>query len=550
VRWFIGIATVVFTCTPAVAAAAERRPVVYRPPVDGPVTDPFRPPATPYGSGNRGIDYATARGRVVRAAAAGEVVFAGPVGNSLHVVVLHDDGLRTSYSFLRTITVARGNHVVSGAGVGTSNTSLHFGARAGEAYIDPAVLLAGDTRVHLIPDGTAARAVRPESESAERAGLVRLVWGGVSSAGTKVGGGAARLAAASAEVAERTPGVGSRIAAARHVRDVLSDLRDLPNGARPQLPGERRIRSALAAAGRVVARRACTPADVAMPPPPPERHMVVLVGGLGSASGNASVLDVDTARLGYRPEDVMQFSYRGGTAAQRSYTPEDTLVDIRESGRRLRELLEQLQYDHPGLVVDVIAHSQGGLVARSALGNELDPFDPRSPRIGTLITLGTPHHGTDAATAAALLRYTRYGPAIRGAAGRVGRRRGIDPRATSIRQMAETSDYIRDLNRRPLPRSVRAVSIAARRDLVVPSPRSRLRGAENVVVNVPPGHNDHSVLPGSPNAHREIALALAGRPPTCQSAADLAADELSGQVIDAAERAATAAAVIASEGPR
>ncbi|MBV8386955.1 MAG: M23 family metallopeptidase, partial [Acidimicrobiia bacterium] len=42
------------------------------------------------------MDYATAPGTEVRAAADGEVVFAGQVGGTLHVVVLHGDGIRTS----------------------------------------------------------------------------------------------------------------------------------------------------------------------------------------------------------------------------------------------------------------------------------------------------------------------------------------------------------------------------------------------------------------------------------------------------------------------
>ncbi len=533
---------------PAAAEAAERRAVTYRPPVRGPVTDPFRPPSTPYGRGNRGVDYATTSGETVRAAAAGEVTFAGAVGNSLHVVVLHADGIRTSYSFLRSITVARGNRIGSGAGVGSANGALHFGARAGEAYVDPAVLLAGDGRVHLIPDGTAATASlpRPASESAERAGLVRLVWGGVVAGGRAAGAGAAKLASASAATGIRSP-----LTTARDVRAALRGLRDIPAGAsRPRLPGEREIWSAISAARRVVHTRPCTPADAPLPPPPGERRLAVMVGGLGSASGHASVLDVDTVRLGYRPADVVQFSYLGGTATERPYRPSDTLADLRQSGRRLRELLERLQYEQPGVPVDLIAHSQGGLVARSALANELDPFDPRSPRIGTLVTLGAPHHGTDLATAGALLRHTRRGHAIQRAIGAVGRKRGVDPRGTSVRQMAETSDYVKEVNRRRLPNGIRAISIAARRDLVVPSPRSRLRGAENVVVTVPGVRNNHADLPGSAAAHREIALALAGKPPTCESAADIAADELSGAAIDAGERAATGALLVAGEaGP-
>src|SRR5581483_4838166 len=109
-------------------------------------------PASPYGAGNRGVDYATAPGTEVRAAADGEVVFAGQVGGTLHVVVLHGDGIRTSYSFLSSIRVQRGDHVVQGQVVGTTGpTAFHFGARAGDAYIDPALLFrTGSPQVHLV----------------------------------------------------------------------------------------------------------------------------------------------------------------------------------------------------------------------------------------------------------------------------------------------------------------------------------------------------------------------------------------------------------------
>ena len=43
------------------------------------------------------------------------------------------------------------------------------------------------------------------------------------------------------------------------------------------------------------------------------------------------------------------------------------------------------------------------------------------------------------------------------------------------------------------------------------------------VVSVP-GVDDHTALPGSAAAHREMALALAGAPPTCESALDTVLD--------------------------
>lgn len=138
------------TFTAAVAFAA----VGYQPPVDAPVVDAFRAPPAPWAAGNRGIEYATDPGTRVGAAADGTVVFAGLVGGSLHVVVRHADGVRTSYSFLRTALVHRGDGVVRGEPVGTTGNRFHFGARIGDAYIDPALLFsgAGPPRVRLVPD--------------------------------------------------------------------------------------------------------------------------------------------------------------------------------------------------------------------------------------------------------------------------------------------------------------------------------------------------------------------------------------------------------------
>lgn len=134
--------------------AALAAVVPYQPPVDAPVVDSFRPPPSAFGAGNRGIDYGTAPGTPVGAAAPGRVVFAGPVGGQLHVVVLHADGVRTSYSFLAAVSVRRGDRVVAGQEVGRTGLTFHFGARRGDIYLDPLTLFAPAVtgRVHLVPD--------------------------------------------------------------------------------------------------------------------------------------------------------------------------------------------------------------------------------------------------------------------------------------------------------------------------------------------------------------------------------------------------------------
>jgi len=171
--------------TPALAAAPAT--VTYRPPVDAPVVDGFRPPPENWNAGNRGIEYGTRAGAPVGASADGEVVFAGPIAGEYHVVVLHADGIRTSYSYLSAISVRRGDHVRQGQVVGTTGATFHFGARAGDAYIDPDQLFGGGPpEVHLVPDEE--RQPKPESE--ERSGLLRVLAGFGSRA---VKGGAAAV---------------------------------------------------------------------------------------------------------------------------------------------------------------------------------------------------------------------------------------------------------------------------------------------------------------------------------------------------------------------
>jgi murein DD-endopeptidase MepM/ murein hydrolase activator NlpD len=143
---------------PAAAAADQLRPVTYRPPVAAPVVDPFRPPATPFGPGNRGLEYGTRPGTRVEAAAAGTITFAGAVAGARYVTIGHADGLRTTYGPLATIAAAAtpGATVEAGQPVGTTGARLLFTARLGaDAYLDPAVLLAASgvpPTIRLVPD--------------------------------------------------------------------------------------------------------------------------------------------------------------------------------------------------------------------------------------------------------------------------------------------------------------------------------------------------------------------------------------------------------------
>ena len=130
----------------------DPQPVAYQRPVDAPISDPFRAPATPYGPGSRGLEFDTAPGATVRAAAPGEVTFAGPVAGRRYVTVLHADGVRTAYGPLGRVAVALGTGVAAGQAIGTATGPMLWTARIGDVYVDPAVLLAasGDREVRLV----------------------------------------------------------------------------------------------------------------------------------------------------------------------------------------------------------------------------------------------------------------------------------------------------------------------------------------------------------------------------------------------------------------
>ena len=158
------------------ASGATGSPGGWLRPVDGAVVRPFDAPAE-YAAGHRGVDFAVAAGTPVRAANDGVVSFAGSVAGTLHVTVAHPGGLRTSSSFLASVsvragqTVARGEIIGTTGGVGGDHDGevLHLGLRVGDRYVDPMLLFRPTDLtklVRLVPAGEPTEA--PWSPARER----------------------------------------------------------------------------------------------------------------------------------------------------------------------------------------------------------------------------------------------------------------------------------------------------------------------------------------------------------------------------------------------
>ena len=139
------------------AASVQASTPGYLRPVKGPIIRHFEPPPTPFAAGHRGIDLAVPIGTEVLASNDGVVAFAGLVATELFVSIDHADGIRTTYSFLSSVSVKKGVVVVRGQQIalsgpghaGSTQSHLHFGARIGDAYIDPEPLLLDGLRRDL-----------------------------------------------------------------------------------------------------------------------------------------------------------------------------------------------------------------------------------------------------------------------------------------------------------------------------------------------------------------------------------------------------------------
>lgn len=128
------------------------------------VLAPFEAPEHRYGPGHRGIDIAVrAEGAEVRAVEAGTVRFSGEVAGRGVVSVRHADGLISTYEPVGGALEA-GSPVAAGDVLGSVEhrpelshcpgaRCLHLGARRGEEYLDPMLLLGARGPSVLLPWG-------------------------------------------------------------------------------------------------------------------------------------------------------------------------------------------------------------------------------------------------------------------------------------------------------------------------------------------------------------------------------------------------------------
>jgi hypothetical protein len=244
-------------------------------------------------------------------------------------------------------------------------------------------------------------------------------------------------------------------------------------------------------------------------------HRVMVVGGIdshGAAGARGPTVGLDVDALGYHRDEgeVRYFSYAADGGA---YDKADTHIDLRVAAARLAQQLRAMQREEPGREVDLIAHSQGGIVVDWFIQNIYRPGDRTYPPIGTVVTLSSPHEGAPLATLADSVGRTPVGREVLEAIG--DHVTSIpDPGSPAVAQLSERSATIAEIQGRGVPDHFDVTSIGATEDLVVPATNTGLQGADQTTVAVN-AVSEHSAIVEDPNALRAVRAALEGRPPPC-----------------------------------
>ncbi len=505
---------------PSSPASAEE--VVWLPPVDAEIIDPFRTPVNAYSAGNRGLEYGLAGPTRIRAVDDGQVVFAGKVGHNRFVVIDHGGGLRSTLAYLTEVHVVRGQYIEQGDIVAVAAQGFHLTARLDGVYIDPALLIAGvEFKVALIAG--------PESP----------------------GGARAPIRAVGQPVIERGR---------------FDPLLAVVDSAAALSPGVALYSAAEAA--RLWHHQDCTPVsggrggtnagavDLMQSAPVPDR-VLIQVAGLGSSSESGSIGSLNPVALGYAPDNVVGFSYNGGCApgpygidpallgakslssslAPSQYEGTDTYADINASAAHLADLIEAAAAERPGAPIDVVAHSLGGIVTRTALEILVDRN--RADLLSTVMTVGSPHQGADIATIGSAASGGRdLADALLPDGGDI--RNG-----PAVIQLSEVGTNSLDPPRPP-PAGVTVVAVAGALDPIVAAPAAIWEGATNVLVNEIGPFSSHSDLPGAVGVQEAFLLARNGLAPACLGLAEVLIGVTAGSVTAAAENSAAVAAGIAN----
>lgn len=183
-----------------------------------------------------------------------------------------------------------------------------------------------------------------------------------------------------------------------------------------------------------------------------------------------------------------------GIASVRIMPPVDfAFADMRESAKRLQSLIDVAAGRWSAGQVDIIGHSEGGLVARWLISRMGE-----APRVRRLVTLGTPHLGIPTKLDE-LPRLARWAAArkLHGVAESMVTRHLAWVGEGALRQMVRGSEFHVQLERDAFADTVEYLSICSRHDGIIPWRTSLLPerpNTANVILDVGPLRGNHAAI--------------------------------------------------------
>jgi hypothetical protein len=267
------------------------------------------------------------------------------------------------------------------------------------------------------------------------------------------------------------------------------------------------------------------PAGIGTSPPPPSDNVAIAVGGLSSSTREGTrPFKAWLRALGYRGRDAFVFSYRGLGPGRlhEPYYRTDTYGSVREASVRLRELLVRIGRARPGADVDIVAHSQGGVLVRALLGRPAMAWAPELPRVEHVVTLGAPHLGAPVAGAVGALRASILaGPTIAVLSALAERGWLPIPSAGDdvVRDLAPGSSLLSGVARQDVAHGTRFLNVAIANDVIVPADRAEMPHEVFRVVG-PRGLWAHRAVLSSPEARALAYDFLRDAPEPCPTVWD------------------------------
>jgi hypothetical protein len=285
------------------------------------------------------------------------------------------------------------------------------------------------------------------------------------------------------------------------------------------------------------------------PQPPPRAHskgsgnVAVAVGGLMSSRERQAPdehgdrydesFQTRWRMLGYTRDEIEHFSYRAGSS---TYAAEDTTSDLHEQARSLGRQIKAAAEAHPGESIDLIGHSQGGVVIDLFLTEVYAGHEAEYPPIENVVTFASPHEGTPIAD---LVETVDDHLALGVLARTIDQKEVVG--SDAVEQMTSDSSTIDGIQGHDdITGGVRFLSIAGAEDPAVPSNRSDVPGGTKVVVpvGIPLLPDDHQAVLRDDDAISAAQAHLEGRAPagSCGILTDLGGVAYSELVEEAQQR--------------